>query len=221
MRVHFLYLVMGLVGLAGQAAAVNFRECTLADGSKVFTDGQCPSGSKRVERELADPKVVTPPPAPVTASDTTPVDASPEPNAVAAPAAPPPPVKVQNRFRCVRPEGGDYVSNFDNKETRWVPLWTVQRPNLVLDSGGSEVRVGGPPAGRTNDPRRKVQAEVTSNLVLVRDHCLPLVGKELCNYIRTERARLTGEIDRAFEDSRADLERRANELDQEFVARCR
>ncbi|MBK8285473.1 MAG: hypothetical protein IPK97_11690 [Ahniella sp.] len=219
MRFGMLCLVMGLAGMAGRVSAVSFRECTLADGSKVFTDGQCPSGSKRLERELADPKVPDPPPAPSAPAGDPPAD----PNA--APAAPvvtaPPPVKLQNRYRCVRPEGGDYVSNFDNKETRWVPLWTVERPNLVLDSGGAEVRVGGPPPGRTNDPRRKAQAEVSSNLVLVRDHCLPLAGKELCGYIRNERARLSGEIDRAFEDSRGDLERQANELDQEYVARCR
>lgn len=206
-----------LAVFASQVAAVNFRECTLADGSKVFTDGPCPSGAKAVERELADPKM------PTTSAPVAPTGAPATPGAVTDSSAPtaPPPLKLQNRFRCVRPEGGDYVSNFDNKETRWVPSWTVERPNLILDSGGTQVRVGGSATARKGDPRSQAQAQGGSNLVLVRDHCLPLAGKELCGYIRVERERLSGEIDRAFEDSRADLERRANELDQEFAARCR
>lgn len=217
MRSGSMWLGAGLLLVLGSAQAVTFRECILADGSKVFTDGACPAGAKSVERELADPKVpaaVTPPPAVPVAPGT--------PDAMTA-AAPPPPPKLQNRYRCIRPEGGDYVSNYDNKETRWVPLWTVERPNLVLDSGGSQVRVGTAPAGTRGkgDPRREARGEAGSNLVLVRDQCLPLVGRELCTYIKTERNRLSGEIDRAFEDTRADLERQAQELDQEFVLRCR
>lgn len=218
MRLGGLWFWAGLVLAAGDAGAVTFRECTLADGRKIFTDAACPAGSKAVEREVAEPKVTAPPPAPAT------TPAAPgTPEAAAAASAPPPPPKLQNRYRCIRPEGGDYVSNYDNKETRWVPLWTVERPNLVLDSGGSEIRVGSAPAGTRGkgDPRREARGEAGSNLVLVRDQCLPLVGRELCTYIKTERNRLSGEIDRAFEDTRADLERRAQELDQEFVLRCR
>lgn len=217
MRLGWVWLVVGWGLIAAPAEAINFKECTLKDGSKVFTDGPCPNGSKATDREMADPK--PPPPVVVVPAAPSP-DVDPNSAPTPDPAPPPPPPKIKNRYRCIRPEGGDYISNFDNKETRWVPMWTVQRPNLVLDSGGAQVRVGRPPTG-TKPNATKSQAETGSNLVLVRDQCLPLSGGELCTYIKAERARITGEIESASESKQPELQNEASALDQEFVMRCR
>lgn len=213
---------LGLVvmsALAGSASAISFQECILADGSKIFTDQPCPKNAKELPRFIADPK--PPPPPPAEPVDQATPQAEPAPNDVAAKDNAPPPIpKPRQRYRCIRPEGGDYVSNTTHDETRWVPLWKVERTNLILDSGGADVQSGKPlpsATGKTPD----APAEASSRLVMVRDQCLKITGGELCTMIRNERRQVEEKLAAASESQRASLEAEGNQLDLEFVAQCK
>ncbi|AVP98040.1 hypothetical protein C7S18_12890 [Ahniella affigens] len=208
-----------MFALAGSASAISFQECILADGSKIFTDQPCPKNAKELPRFIADPKPPPPPPA-------DPVDTAAPPTEVAntdeetRKNAPPPVPKPRKRYRCIRPEGGDYVSNTTHDETRWVPLWKVERPNLILDSGGADVQAAKRPPVASAKPNPE-KAEASSRLVLVRDQCLLVTGSELCTMIRTERRQVEEKLAAASESQRPQLEAEGNQLDLEFVASCK
>lgn len=207
-----------MVALAGPASAISFQECILADGSKVFTDQPCPKNAKELPRFIADPKPPPPPPTDPVDAATPPPDLA-EADQVTKDNAPPPMPKPRKRYRCIRPEGGDYVSNTTNDETRWVPLWKVERPNLILDSGGADVQAAKhPPQSGKSSPEK---AEASSRLVLVRDQCLLVTGSALCTMIRTERRQVEEKLAVAPESQRAQLEAEGNHLDLEFVASCK
>lgn len=217
MRQRLGLLIM--CALAGPASAISFQECILADGSKIFTDQPCPKNAKELPRFIADPK--PPPPPPAEPVDQAAPPAEPAANDVAAKDnAPPPIAKPRKRYRCIRPEGGDYVSNTPHDETRWVPLWKVERTNLILDSGGADVQPGKRPPAPDAKPKG-APAEASSRLVLVRDQCLQITGSELCTMIRTERRQVEERLAGASESQRKELEDEGNRLDLEFVAQCK
>lgn len=207
-----------MIALAGPAGAISFQECILADGSKIFTDQPCPKNALELPRFIADPKPPPPPPADPVDQATTPPDVATA-DQETKDNAPPPVPKPRTRYRCIRPEGGDYVSNTTNDETRWVPIWKVERPNLILDSGGADVQAAKhPPQSGKPSPEK---AEASSRLVLVRDQCLLVTGSQLCTMIRTERREVEEKLAVASESQRAQLEAEGNQLDLEYVASCK
>lgn len=207
--------VVLLVALADPASAISFQECVLADGSKIFTDQPCPKNAKERPRFFADPKPQQSESAYQAAPPANAPGTDPMTNNNAPPALP----KPRKRYRCIRPEGGDYVSNTTHDETRWVPLWKVERPNLILDSGGADVQAVKPPPPAPGKPGSE-KPEASSRLVLVRDQCLQVTGNQLCSMIREERRQVEERLAAAAGSQRDQLQAEGNQLDLEFVATC-
>lgn len=172
--------------------------CVGSQGTVALQDAPCRSGEQQV-RDLQRPR--DPPPR----------------HASSAPASsPPPPLPArevryvhvqppQPMYECIDAEGDRYISDSNEGNPRWVPLWTTVwvpghgRPPRPWHGGGQR-----PPGGPGHRPGGTVvhATQLPAGNILVRDTCTALPRQEVCARLRDRRWELDRRYNSALQSER-------------------
>ena len=219
------FLLIALVALAGPVPAappaadnVRIYRCVGSNGAVALQDAPCKEGRQEA-RDMQRPHD----PAPRTASSTGPV-------VTAAPSRQAPReirhVYVQPprpMYECVPEDGEPYVSDSNEGNPRWVPLWTTAwLPERGAGSGWRPDRPGhsGRPHGRPPQAGIGVGVSVPAGNILVRDACHPLPQQEVCARLRDQRWSLDRRYNSALQGEREAITREQRGLDARLDQDC-
>ena len=209
------------------ASAENVRiyRCVGSTGAVTLQDSPCTSGRQEV-RDMQRPQ--DPPPRRASTAD------------VVTPAAPstqapreirhvyiqPP----QPMYECVTEEGRRYISDNNEGNPRWVPLWTT---GWIPGGGGHRPWQGGPGlppvraegqgiAGGHYPPSHGIGHSVSfpAGNILVRDTCNALPPREVCSRLRDQRWDLDRRYNSALQSERQDISREQRGIDARLDQDC-
>jgi len=225
MRFHQLSrAVIALICLtcAQLALARTVYKCVDAHANLALQDTPCPPGSRQTREELEVPPEPPPPsafdalPAPLTEH----VVATPPP-AVSAAVAPAPPATqgAASVFFCTRAEDGTrYVSADGKPPTRWVPAGILGAPGRSLAQTygpGGGAGVSAPGLNKTRETHAPPNG-IAREYVEVVDECTEASPAQTCDYLHDQLDDVERKLRRAFNDQRAVLEPRRDELRQQL-----
>lgn len=203
LTILFALVAGGLLAMPPSASAAQAYKCTAADGSISFQDRPCAAHAHQQRLQLPD----DPPPPPESAPAAVAVPPPAQPAMGAAPVAPS--VLGPDVFLCVRYDGSRYLSDTGIGDRYAVPY------GVLGDSGGGLAhRYGGRDGIGVSAPGLHAipalpagEAPFAAAHVQVEDACHRATPQEACAYMREQIDEVRGKLDRAFSDTRADLER--------------
>lgn len=213
---HRLRLSLLLLVLAATAShAGTAYKCINAQGGIAYQDRPCAGGEK--EKQITIDTPATP------KQDDVAVDPAPPPAAPPAPPPPPPPPRpakpLPQLWACTRPEDGkQYMSTDGVVQPRMVPLGVMGYPGKSLSSayGPGKVGVSAPELSKPPIAKPGPDSALASQYTQVQDDCVQATASQTCEYLRSELDRISQKLRRAFKDVRAELEPRANELEDQI-----
>ena len=224
-----LALLSPAVPAAAQSDNVRVYRCVGSNGAVSLQDAPCRQGRQEV-RDLQRPRD----PAPQVLRS----DRAPEPTP--APRAPEREVRYvhvqppQPMYECTTSDGDSYVSDSNEGNPRWVPIWTEaylpyppgprppsggyppSRPLPIGAIGGSSHWQGGgyPHPGLGNS------VVVPAGNVLVRDECHALPAQEVCSRLKDRRWDLIRRYNSALQSERDALTREQRGIDARLDQDC-
>lgn len=211
-------LLFFVLAATAPAYAGTVYKCTNAQGAVAYQDRPCANGDQ--EKQLQVETTETPKP------DAAPVDAPPPAVAEAPPPPPPPPRPAKPLpplWICTRPEDGkQYVNTSGVVQPRLVPLGVLGVPGKSLSQTYGPGGGAGVSAPELSKPQIAKPGSTTPGDALagqytqVQDECVQATPSQTCDYLRTESDRIHEKLRRAFKDVRAELEPRANELEDQL-----
>ncbi|WMJ70663.1 DUF4124 domain-containing protein [Stenotrophomonas sp. 24(2023)] len=225
-----LLLLLGLCLPAATVATadeVRVYRCVSSTGSVSLQDRPCSQGRQEV-RDLQRPR--DPAPRGVR-SDAPPADA----------AAPRPEREVRHVFvqppqpmyECISQDGDRYVSDSNEGNPRWVPLWATawaphRRPWDGRGGGIAPVRpaeVAGAeplrgPGGYPHPPSVGVGVSLPAGSILVRDTCHALPQQEVCARLDDRRWELDRRYNSALQSERTAITREQRSIDARIAQDC-
>lgn len=186
----------------GVAAAQAYK-CTAADGAISFQDRPCAAQARQQRLQLPDDPPLPSVAAPAVAAAPPPMQ--PIPSVVpVTPREPPPDV-----FLCVRYDGSRYLSDSGVGDRYAVPhgvLGDAGRGLARSDGGRDGIGVSAPGL-RPIPTLPAAEAPFAAAYVQVQDACHRAAPQEACAYMRQQLGDVSDKLQRAFSDTRADLER--------------
>ncbi len=201
-------------------SSLRVYRCVGSDGSVALQDAPCRSGKQEV-RDLQRPQ--DPPPRQVSSDDgiaTAPATRGIEREVRYVQVQPPQPM-----YQCTADDGHTYVSDSNEGNPRWVPVWTSAwlpgrgrpwpggLPALPPVRGETTgMRGSGVVVGRTVD--------VPAGNVLVRDTCQPLPPQEVCARLRDQRWTLISRYNSALQSERDAISREQRGIDARLGRDC-
>jgi Domain of unknown function (DUF4124) len=210
-RLRHSSLLLLLVATASHAGTA--YKCVNAKGGITYQDHACAGGDK--ETQIAIDTPATP------KADDAPADAMPAPAAEAPPPPSPsrPSKPLPPLWVCTRPEDGkQYTSTDGVVQPRLVPLGVMGYPGKSLASayGPGKIGVSAPELSKPPIAKAGPGAAVAGDYTQVQDDCVQASPSQTCDYLRSEFDRIREKLRRAFKDVRAELEPRANELEDQI-----
>ncbi len=211
-----------------QAEEVLIYRCVATDGSLTLRDSPCEEGERQDARSMVRPQ--DPPPRPE--------------RPVPAPAAAPAPadrreVEVVYRtpprpmYECRSNDGDTYVSDNDEGNPRWVPLWTLGYPTWTGRHARATTpprppqagtRPGGPQPPRPVGPGhagRPAYPVAHAGGTWVRDSCHPLPQQEICSRLNDRRWEILRRYNSANQSERRELDLEKRGIDARMGNDCR
>lgn len=220
-----LPMLLAPVAAAAPDDSVRIYRCVSSNGAVTLADTPCGQGREEI-REMQRPRdpptravstqapVPTEPPTPAPAREVRYVHVQPP----------------QPMYACTAADGTRYVSESNEGNPRWEPLWVnawVAPP--VWRGGGSGPRPGHgggprpprPPAGSGHGPRPPLAAiGVPGGSVLVRDTCRPLPQQEVCSRLQDRRWELDRRYNSALQSEREAITREQRGIDARLRQDC-
>ena len=212
-----LSLPMLLASAGALAADITIYRCTDGQGRLTLRDTPCRKGETQQATDMQRPR--DPPKrakAKATSKPAATVVATTAPAAITRyiVMAPPRPM-----YECVTPDGNTYLSDSDEGNPRWMPLWALGYPvvetrtSLGNNIGGPPVRPSGQqPGPPLSSGRGKIIYNPYGPGSWIRDTCTALPQQETCARLRDRR----WEIGRAY-NSALQSERQAIDLEQRGI----
>lgn len=227
------FLLIALASLAGAASAapppadnVRIYRCVSSNGAVALQDAPCTAGRQEA-RDMQRPQD----PAPRTADSSARVapssPSSQAPREVRHVYVQPP----RPMYECVPEDGEPYISDSNEGNPRWVPLWTTAwMPGHTGGSAwqaGSHGHPGGSPSRPIGGPHRRppqagigVGVGVPAGNILVRDACHALPQQEVCARLRDQRWALDRRYNSALQGERDAIVREQRGLDARLDQDC-
>lgn len=216
--------LMAGAAVASPADSLRVYRCVGSNGAVTLQDTPCTQGRQEV-RQMQRPQ--DPPARSASTGDLT--------------AAKAPPVQIQREIRhvqvapaqpmyeCVTDEGQRYVSDSNEGNPRWVPLWTHAwlpgTPHRPWRTGG-----GLPPIRPEADGLRQPDhrpppvaahgVSVPAGNILVRDTCHALPQQEVCARLRDQRWELDRRYNSALQGERTAISREQRGIDARLDQDC-
>lgn len=228
-----LVLAAATLPAATPPAQVTIYRCVDAAGRLSLRDSPCRRGEKQEVRAMLRPTDPPPHRAAPAAPRRTPapvVDATPAlPRVVYL--TPPRPL-----YECTTPDGARYSSESPEGNPRWVPLWTLGGPVLVVPGHGAGGGYGAHVDYRDGDRRVRIDAGRrwrTPGTVVgpssvyapagtwIRDTCHALPPEEACARLVDERERLDRRYHSALQGERDTIVRTQRGIDARLASECR
>jgi hypothetical protein len=226
-RLTALLLLVAVLAAPAPAAtsSVTIYRCTDARGHLALRDSPCKPGERQDVRTMLRP--VDPPPGRTAAPARAPGTPPASPARVVYRTAPRP------VYECITPDGERYTSASPEGNPRWVPLWTLGYPGVVVAppivegaygghvehrSGGTLIRVD---AGRRwRYPGYGGVPVATTGGTWVRDACEPLPASEACATLRDRRDDLDRRWYSSLQGDRQAIEREQRRIDAQLGESC-
>lgn len=218
-------LLATLVALAGPVAAappaadnVRIYRCVSSSGAVALQDAPCTAG-RQEQRDMQRPQD---PPARTASSSER---ASPAAPTSQAPrdirhvyVQPPRPM-----YECIPEDGEAYISDSNEGNPRWVPLWTTAWVPGHGGGGGWQAAPHGRPGGAHGRPPQVgigVGVSVPAGNILVRDACHALPQQEVCARLRDQRWTLDRRYNSALQGERDAILREQRGIDARLGQDC-
>lgn len=218
--------------IAAAPAQVTIYRCTDAAGRLSLRDSPCRKGERQEVRAMLRPTDPPPRRAVATAPRSAPARA-----VVDVAAAPPRVVYVtppRTTFECTTPDGERYASESAEGNPRWVPLWTLAYPAVVVANarggyGGrieyrdrnARLRVDGGRAWRVPGTVVGPSSVYAPAGTWIRDTCHPLPAAEACARLQDRRDALDSRYHSALQGDRDAIVREQRGIDARLSAECR
>lgn len=216
--------------------------CVDADGSVALRDSPCDASQAQQTRQVQRPMD---PPAPPPAIPAVAAEPAPEPVPVVVhvPA-------LQPMYECVTPDGERYLSDSNQGNPRWVPLWTLGYPttpgvaargtsrppasglstvgmaaNISIPSGPSRLTpppAATPPPVRPAPPRgRRHHGHGAAGGTWISDECVRLPQAEACARLTAEREEIRRRFFNAQPSERDVLRTQERDISARLAGDCR
>ena len=232
LRPALLALLVPLASAAAPASppsdngSVRIYRCVASNGAVALQDSPCTRGREEV-RDMQRPQDPAPRQASTTAADAPAAPSAQAPREVRHVYIRPP----QPMYECVTDEGRRYVSDSNEGNPRWVPLWTSGWVGGGHRPWPGHGRPGLPPirpegAGAYPDDRRTPTRGVTygtsfpAGNILVRDTCTALPPQEVCARLRDQRWDLDRRYNSALQGERDAITREQRGIDARLAQDC-
>lgn len=217
---------------AAAPAQVTIYRCTDAAGRLSLRDSPCRRGERQEVRAMLRPTDPPPQRAVATAPRPAPARATVETSSAAPRVVYVTPTRTT--YECTTPDGARYASESPEGNPRWVPLWTLGYPAVVVAEaraghGGrieyrdrhARLRVDGGRAWRVPGTVVGPSSVYAPAGTWIRDTCHPLPAAEACARLQDRRDALDARYHSALQGDREAIVREQRGIDARLSAECR